>query len=316
MVVFWSFRKKAREFDLVHINESTCLVPLILARKWFRKPVVLHARAVLNNNPGKWQTRLVKNVFEKYASKIIAIDETIAASLPVENNVHVVHNSFSIDSLFNKEFEGFSERLSQIPKRKLNIGYIGAIHTNKGVFDLLEAIKLCHEDDLDVSLVIAGNGNRGKRTLFHSFLSRLGINQDKNEEMNKFIADNKLEHYIHALGFSANTKGFYEYIDVICFPTYYNSVGRPVFEAAFFGKPSIVAIADPYTDTFLDGETGLKVNQKSPRDLYQAIKVYYDDPQTLKLMGDKSKDLAYRNFDLGKNVSKVYDIYSSLLKSD
>jgi len=255
-------------------------------------------------------------VFEKYASKIIAIDETIAASLPVQNNVHVVHNSFSVDSQFNKEYKGFGELLSEIPRRKLNVGYIGAIHYNKGVFDLLEAIKICRKNGLDVSLIVAGTGNRGKRTFFHSLLSRLGINQDKNGEMNGFISENDLEDFIHPLGFSANTKDFYEYIDVICFPTYYNSVGRPVFEAAFFGKPSIVAITDPFPDTLIDGKTGLKVNQKDPQSIYQAIKLFYDDPATMKSMGNSARELANENFDLSKNVMKVYDIYSSILKSD
>jgi glycosyltransferase involved in cell wall biosynthesis len=313
LYAFWKFRKKVHEIDIIHINEITCIVPLILAKKIFKKPIILHARAVFNNDPGKWRTKMVSRIFQKYASRVIAIDETIAASIPVKDNMCVVHNSFSYDSLFNTGFKGFAKALSEIPKRRVNIGYIGAIHRNKGVFDLLVAIKKCLDAGLDVSLIIAGNGNSGKKTILHSFLKTLSISQDMNLELADYIKKNQLENHIHPLGFSANTSTFYEYIDVVCFPTYYNSVGRPVFEAAFFKKPSIVAIDNPFPDTFIDGRTGLMVKEGNPDSIFEAISKFYHQPSLLAQMGEEAQQLAFENFDLGKNVSKVREIYRSVL---
>jgi glycosyltransferase involved in cell wall biosynthesis len=315
LYVFWRFRKKVREFDIVHINEITCILPLILAKKVFRKPIILHARAVFNNDPNKWRTRMLTRIFQKYPSRIIAIDQTIAASIPVKDKLSIVHNSFSFESLFNTGANKFAETLSKIPKRRINIGYIGAIHRNKGVFDLLVAMKMCRDNGLDVSLIIAGNGNSGRRIL-RSFLKVLGISQDMNFELMDYIDRNELENHIHPLGFSTNTSSFYQYIDVVCFPTHYNSVGRPVFEAAFFKKPSIVAIENPYPDTLVDGKTGLRVDEKNPGSIFAAIKKFYDDPKLLTEMGEEAQKLAVQNFDLAKNVSKVQEIYSSVLTSE
>ena len=316
LYVFWKFRKKVNEFDIVHINEITCIIPLILAKKIFRKPVILHARAVFNNDPRKWRTKMLNRIFQKYPSHIIAIDETIAASISVKDKMSVVHNSYSFKSLFNTGLNEFAKALAGIPKRRVNVGYIGAIHRNKGVFDLLVAIKKCRDEGLDVSLIIAGNGNSGKTPIMHSFLKTVGISQDMNFELTDYIMKNQLQNHIHPLGFSANTSTFYEYIDVVCFPTYYNSVGRPVFEAAFFKKPSMVAIDNPFPDTFIDGKTGLKVKEGNPDSIFEAISKFYNEPSLLAQMGEEALKLAFENFDLAKNVSKVQEIYSSVLTSE
>jgi len=313
MIVFWRFRKKAREFDLVHINEITCVLPLILAGKWFKKPVLLHARAVFHNDSANKLTAILLRIFDKYASCIVPIDHTVAASIRLPSKLRVVHNSFSRNSRLSASENTFAARLAGIPKRKLNIGFIGAIHTNKGIVELLEAIKICRANDLDVALIVAGNGNAQTRALLRAGMNLLGLNQDKSSILTDFISGNALEDYIHLLGFSTNTNCFFEYIDVLCFPSYYNALGRPVFEAAFFRKPSIVAIENPYPDTFIDGVTGLQIRERDPESLYGAIKKMYDNPSLIIDMGEQAYQLAVTNFNSERNAKKMLAIYESLL---
>jgi glycosyltransferase involved in cell wall biosynthesis len=312
---FWQLRKKIRDIDIIHINEITCILPLIIAKKYFKKPVVIHARAVFNNDPAKWRTRFIKKLFNKYADRIVAIDQTIANTIQLPEKLFVVHNSFGYDSLVSKSMDGFSRKLSQLPRRRLNIGYIGAIHHNKGIFDLLEAIKLCRDNDIDVNLIIAGNDNSPK-TFWNGISKLLGLKQDRNEEMHAFIREHQLERFIHPLGFSTNTADYFKYIDVITFPTYYNSIGRPVFEAAFFKKPSIVAIRNPYSDTFIENTTGIRIEEKDPRSIFEAIVTFYNNPDLLTEMGNNAFALANTNFDVKKNAARILAIYKSLLPED
>lgn len=254
--------------------------------------MVLHARAVFNNDPAKWQTRVIKKILEKNADRIVAIDQTIASSIPVTDKLSVVHNGFTLQSKMNQAPDGFAEKLQQIPRRRLNLGFIGAIHYNKGIMDLLEAVKLCKQHQLDIGLVIAGNGNASKRTLWKAGMNILGFNQDRNEALHEFIQQNELGEYIHPLGFSTNTTNFFQFIDLICFPSYYNAVGRPVFEAAFFSKPSIVAISDPFPDTFVQRRTGLQVKERNPESIFNAICTFYNQPELIKEMGNEARRLA------------------------
>jgi len=208
----------------------------------------------------------------------------------------------------------FAKELTSIPRRRINIGFIGAIHPNKGIFELLEAVKICREHQLDVGLVIAGDGNSGKKTFLDKFLKVIGISQDRNAELYGFIHSNQLSDYIHTLGFSTNTCSFFKYIDIICFPSYYNALGRPVFEAAFFRKPGIVAIKNPFPDTFIEGKTGLIVEEKNPTSIFNAIRTFYVQSELIGKMGDEAYQLATKNFDIEKNAKKLLDIYIKLLQ--
>jgi glycosyltransferase involved in cell wall biosynthesis len=309
----WRFRKEARSFDIVHVNEITSILPMILAKKLYKKPVVLHARSVFYNNPGNRITRMLLGIMNKYADRIIPIDETVAASIPLPLKSTVIHNSFAFKSGLTNTVDTFAAKLAGIPRRKLNIGFIGAIHTNKGIIELLDAMKMCRDNGLDVSLLVAGTGNTPKRMLVKNLTNMLGLNQDKNKILQEFIIDHKFQEYIHPLGFSTNTNVFFEYIDLICFPSHFRALGRPVFEAAFFSKPSIVAIKNPYPDTFIEGKTGLTVEERNAGSIYDAIKVFYDNPNLIQEMGKQANELANKNFNNETNSLKMLEVYKSLI---
>jgi len=314
LFAFLSLKKKSRDFDLVHINEITCVIPLILAKLIFKKPVVLHARAVFNNDPSLKRTKLILNILDKYADKIIAIDQTVQASIPISKKVVVVHNGFSIKSKLNDNDQIFRDRISLIPKRRLTIGFIGAIHRNKGILELLEAINMGVTNGFDINLIIAGTGNFVKHNFFTSLLFKTGLSQDKNKILQDFILENNLQDHVHTLGFSTNTVDFFKYIDVIAFPSYFNAVGRPVFEAAFFYKPAIVAIDNPYPDTFVDQVTGIQVIPRDSKSVYKAINQYYNNPELIKTLGIGANKLAILNFDVKQNAVKTMQVYESVIK--
>ena len=303
---FFRARTEITKADVVHVNEITCLLPIYIIKKFFHKPVITHARVVLTTQGGKTRMGLVKRVLLNYTDGIIAIDKTVAASLPVTTNVNIVHNSFtkSNDSI---DDNAFAKKLSTLPRRKLNIGFIGTIQHNKGIFDLLKTALLCKRHNVDVNFIIAGN-----KEVSHSS-TRIKMNKDADDEFHKFIADNNLHTYVHPLGFSYDTAAFFNYIDVICFPSYYDAPGRPVFEAAFFSKPSIVALTtNTFDDTFIDGKTGIKVNAGDPVSIYNAIMRFFNNPDVIRRMGDEAYTLACRNFEPSANALKVLNIYQSV----
>ena len=101
----------------------------------------------------------------------------------------------------------------------------------------------------------------------------------------------------------------YENIDVICFPSHLDAVGRPVFEAAFFGVPSIVAITNPRSDTFIHRETGLCIEPQNPHALADAIEYFYRHPQEIKRMGGAAQKLAAEQFRIDNTAKRVLEIY-------
>jgi glycosyltransferase involved in cell wall biosynthesis len=273
---------------------------------------VVHARVVFRNDPHKWRTGFVLNILNKYADQVIAIDENVADSLPGKR-ISVIHNSFSQNSFFSRGNDSLSEKIAAIPRGKLNLGFIGAIHPHKGIFELLEAVRLCKIKQMDVRLLIVGSAPPTKTNVWHSILKRFGIAKNGNIELYSFIAQHKLEQYVYPLGRSSQTDEFYRFIDVICYPSFSDALGRSIFEAGFFHKPSIVSIDRVFPDTFIEGKTGLRVTAGSAPSIFDAISFLYDNPTRMNEMSGHAFDLAKKNFDSKTNADQVLQIYKSLI---
>lgn len=312
-IALYRLRKHAANFDLIHINEITCLVPAWLVKKWYKKPVVMHARVVLNTTNGKRRRRFVHAVLNNNCDHIIAIDQHVAHSLALKNKLSIVHNSFSPFGALSKGRDSINAALGALPKRRLNVGFIGAIHRNKGIFDLAKAAKHCKQHGLDVNFVIIGNAEQKNSGWLKNFLVNAGISQDQNSALRQYIRKNDLDEHMHLLGITANTADFFRYVDVICFPSHYGALGRPVFEAAYFRRPSIVALDETFDDTFIEGETGLRFKPRDADALFEAIRFFYEHSQSLEEMGEKAYHLAHRNFDGATNAARVLSIYRSLI---
>jgi hypothetical protein len=68
----WRVRREFPDFDIVHINESAVLPAIVAVGRWFRRPTVVHVRAVQCLAP-TWPRRLFANVFERYVSAAVSI---------------------------------------------------------------------------------------------------------------------------------------------------------------------------------------------------------------------------------------------------
>lgn len=102
---------------------------------------------------------------------------------------------------------------------------------------------------------------------------------------------------------------------MLCFPSHLNAAGRPVFEAAFFKVPSIVAMQNPRADTMIDGETGICIAPKDAQALARAIEYFYARPEEVRRMGEAAYRLALRDFDTKKNACRMLAIYQQCRSS-
>lgn len=304
-------RLKWKDIQIVHVNEVTALLPIILAKVLFKKPVVVHVRSVQQTKKAHLRIRLIKFVLTHFANKVIAIDETVKNSLPPGLDVQVVHNGFAIDSV--KKYSGsIKDDLVKLPNRRLKVGMVGSLLQLKGVYDFIEAAKLCVDKNMDVDFIIVGDNPRNLGGISGALLKKLGFAHDVKSDVEQFIQTKGLVSHIHLIGFALNIEEIYKHIDVLCFPSHLNAVGRPVFEAAFLKVPSIVAITNPLADTMIDGKTGICIEPKNPAALAEAIEYFYSRPEEVTRMGEIAYELAWKYFDIKKNALEVLDMYGEL----
>jgi glycosyltransferase involved in cell wall biosynthesis len=295
------------DFDIIHVNEIVMLLGLVLASRWYGRPAVVHVRAVQRQAPG-WAGRLVRGALTRHASALIAIDETVRRSLPCDLAVPVtvIHN-------------GFTPAPPESPVRsaprdgRLVVAMIGNLLRAKGCREFVEAAAICQRDGLAARFVFVGTGELSGRRRGSRMLRWLGIEQNIEQELRATVARRELTDIVDFRPFTTDLTGVYRSVDIVCFPSHLDAPGRPIFEAAFFGVPAIAAISAPTPDTFVDGETGLKIAAGSPEDIARAVRYLLEHPDTRERLGRNARQLAESQFDARRNALSVLEVYRRLI---
>jgi glycosyltransferase involved in cell wall biosynthesis len=308
----WRARRTWGSIDLIHVNEVTAIVPSLLAKAVFRAPLIVHVRSVQQDRGIPLRRRVLTRFLQRYADAVLAIDATVLASLPREIRTDVIHNAFT------PELEGRTpDTVQQLERRlhpgSLRVGMVGNLLPLKGVYEFFEAARLCAQRGVEADFIVVGSNPRKLEGAKGALLKRLGFARDVEADLGQFVAEHKLEDRVHRLPFTAEISSIYRMLDVVCFPSLLDAVGRPVLEAAWFGVPSIAAVERPQPDTFIDGETGIRIAARDPQAIATAVARLSTDRADLRRMGEAAKRLAKANFDARKNAMQVLEIYRRAL---
>lgn len=310
ILAFWRARRRWK-VDLVHINDVTLLLPMLLASHMLRVPVVAHVRVVQSEKAPR-RARLVAWFLRRYCHEVVAIDENVRASLPADLDVRIVHNGSAAPASVSTR-PGARPMLPPRREGCLRVATVNNLLPIKGVYEFVNAARTCKERGLQVEFVLAGENTRALGGLRRTLLHALHFARDVRADLEAMIARYELEGWVYLIGFTTEVKQIYEQIDVLCFPSYLRGVGRPVFEAAFSKVPSIVALTDPRPDTFIHGETGLCIPPADAAALADAIEFFYRNPAEIRRMGQCAYELARVSFDSEKNSRKMLATYREIL---
>jgi glycosyltransferase involved in cell wall biosynthesis len=298
--------------DLIHVNEFTGLLPWWLARRWFKAPVVVHVRSVARDTTGSLRTRLVNWMFRTHAEAVVAIDETVRASLPADLPVNVIHNAFTP----HRVPPGAPALIppAGVRNSSFKVGFVGNLLKVKGIQELVAAAHILAGRGLDVEFIVVGDDAASSKGLKSSILRALGLQQNVKAAVLEDIAKLGLADHFHMLGFTSRISEAYGLMDVLCFPSHYDAPGRPIFEAAFAGIPSIVALRKPMADTLVNGETGLAVPPRDAPALADAIERLALDRAWSARMGIAAKAMAEANFNPPLNAAALLAVYRRVLR--
>lgn len=301
-------KRRWKSVDLIHVNEVTEILAGILAKILFRAPMIVHVRSLIWTDRTKMRVRLLDYLLRRYADAVAAIDEDNRVRLNPELGAEVIHNSLDYVNMPPGN-DGPADVLSHIPPEAFVVGFIGNLHVSKGVFELVEAAEIVRNSGADVHFLIVGSSQRSNSGIVWTILNRFGLAQEQQAAFTALVEKKHLTPYFHFAGHTANIAPYIEAMDVLAFPSHLDACGRPVFEAAFFGRPSIVAVAAPKDDTLQNGITGIAIERPDPQLLADAILELAADPKRTREMGKAAQELARSNFTPEINSAKLLNLY-------
>jgi glycosyltransferase involved in cell wall biosynthesis len=302
----WRLRKG--RFDLLHINEVTLLPIAIVAKKLLKLPMVVHVRSLQCPPPGGLRTTIVNRWLARHADAVVPIDCTVAGTLEHSLPVQIVRNGLSID------VSHLSDRKSPPQtSQAVRVGFLGVLIALKGIYELVEAMRILKSRGVSIECVVAGENARNLRGVRAWALSKFGFARDVRRELEQMVRDYGLEKHVRILGFVKDVRSVYPKLDILCFPSHLNAAGRPVFEAAFYSIPSVVAVNEPFPDAVLHERTGIAIPKPDPELIANALQRLAQD-QTYRLtLGRQARSWAIENFSIEKSADSILAIYQRLV---
>lgn len=174
--------------------------------------------------------------------------------------------------------------------------FVGRIVRDKGINELVKAFDRLHQEHNDVRLVLVGPREDDLDPVLPETLERI----DRGEG-------------IEAVGKQSDVKSFYTDADALVFPSYREGFPNVVIEAGAMGLPSIVTDINGSREIIINGQNGIIVPPQDEEALYQAMKLFVEDPELAKSLAGNARSLIASRYEQGYVRKCLYDYYHEIL---
>ena len=169
------------------------------------------------------------------------------------------------------------------------VGYAGRISIEKGIMELLGAIKILHEQGRGVELRMCG-----------------AISEDTLSQINSYIQSNHMEAYVKNLGFKKDVNQFYRTIDCLVVPSkIQEAFGLVICESMYCNTPVITSKSGAQEEIITHGENGLLLDTVADITIANAIEYFMDNPAEYEEIRKKGYHRIESTFTIEKMVSSI-----------
>lgn len=238
------------------------------------------------------KTDMYHNWIQSQVDAFICVSKRVydAQVIPaISHKYHLVYNGVNTQRFPVLE----NESISTSP---FIVGYAGRIIENKGIFELLDAIKIVHDKDLDILLRICGDGK----------LADI-------ERMHEYIAENKMQDYVQYMGFQKDMNQFYRSIHCLVAPSkVQEAFGLVLCEAMYCKVPVITSTSGAQAEIIENSTSGIlleTVNSTSIADAMQRLMINNVFRESIILEGYKRVE---STFTITKMVDSIVTIVRNL----
>ncbi len=286
----------ATAFGLSFVKHSVC----IAAARLLGSKVLLHPHCsfdFLYERQGKvWQWFVRKVVGLCSAVAVLSSEWNKLLEVVPGCQLYYLPNAIDLASYVDV---GREKMESKDDRPSVDILYLGHLGRAKGSFDLICAAKSILEQEQGVVFDLVGQEHSAGEM----------------KQLNGQVAEAGLEQFIHiqpAVS-SAEKNKLFRAADIFVYPSYHEGMPMAVIEAMACGLPIIATQVGGLPDLVCPGLNGLLVPPGQPDQLANAIHQLVADPQLRRSMQTASFRMAQENFDIEKLVSRLLDVYHTLL---
>ena len=172
------------------------------------------------------------------------------------------------------------------------VGFSGRVTNDKGIFELLDAIKLlnAHTNSTSIKLIVCGQ-----------IQDPIGLENH--------ITDNNLKEYVTLLGHQKNLDSFYHSIDCLVAPSKTaESFGLVICEAMYCQVPIIASSTGAQEEIITNGKDGLLIKDITPEIIAKNIQWLIDHPKERITIAKKGQQRVIDKFTINKMVDSILNL--------
>ena len=261
----------------------------ILLGSLFQKKIIIHVHGNHLGNEYRQLTGLKKKIFYFLLSKTtkgVVLSESLKLNMTpfiADENVVVLQN-------FAEDYIAAKAPLKSF--EKLQIIYLSNLMKEKGIYDLIGALRLLEQSGIPYEAKVAG-----------------AIDSSQKSEIEKGLTTLENTSYLGIVK-GTQKKELLDWGNVFVLPTYYQMEGQPIsiLEALATGNVILTTAHSGIPDIIRDGVHGSFFNKQDPQDLYDTLKQYHTHREKLKEISSGNKNYFSENFTRLQFKEKLLEI--------
>lgn len=167
-------------------------------------------------------------------------------------------------------------------KEELKVLYVGSIEELKGIYNIIETIRKCKENNFKIKFSFIGEW----------------VSDVVKEKAMKLIDKYGIENYIEFKGLKIGKEKWEVYSNnvLLIHPTFWDGQPISILEAMGLGLGVISTKVGAIPDTVIDGYNGILLKENNPQCLYEAIEKFYYDRNFLKTVSENNIETYNKRF--------------------
>lgn len=297
MKITWILLSNLKCIDICifFIGGEGLIIPIVVSKIFKRKTILLFAGSSTETAKQKHDPLTRCLMFVSYLCKSLSDVILIYSSRFIDewklkkykNKIHIVNEHYIDFNVFGLE-TSFSKRNP--------VGYVGRFSEEKGVINLIEAIKIISEQYKDNKYLLIGDGGLKK-------------------EIKRNIENGNLESCVTITGWVPHDElsTYLNKLKLLVIPSYTEGLPNIMLEAMACGTPVLATSVGAIPDVIKDGETGFLLEDNSPECIAEtALKILHMPDDKLEKVSDNARALVEEKFTFEAAVERWSEIMEGI----
>jgi N-acetyl-alpha-D-glucosaminyl L-malate synthase BshA len=269
--------------------------PCFLVKKLFDIPYVIYCHGSDVYLPWKFK-KIISKLVIKNAAAVVVLTNNMKDEIKknYDRNVLVIPNGIDSEKFKNLSQEKIRDELN-IKQNETIIIFIGTLKPVKGVQYLIEAMEILRQKNLDVKLLLIGDGK-------------------EKQNLEKLVKKLKLEKHVKFIGKIQNEEipKYMALSNIFVLPSLSEGFPLTILEAMACGLPIVTTMVRGIPEVVEDGENGFLVEPKNPKEIAEKVLLLLKDDKLREKISNNNKEKA-KKYSWENVVEKLEKVYLKVL---